>query len=80
MNEIKISGSSCITCFCTINDNILLTGDCSNSIRQWKINGENLIQEFLKEKSHESQIRMIEKYDNGLIVTCSDDASFKIWQ
>ena len=25
VNEIKISGSSCITCFCKINDNILLT-------------------------------------------------------
>jgi len=79
VNEIKIQGSSCITCFCKLNDNILLTGDCSNTIRQWKITGEFLIQEYLKEKSHGSQIRVIEKYDNGLIATCSDDGSFKIW-
>lgn len=79
VNEIKIPGSNCITCFCKLNDTFLLTGDCSNSIRQWKISGEFLIQEYLKEKSHGDQIRMIEKYENGLIVTCSDDGSLKIW-
>ena len=79
INEVKIPGSSCITCFCKLNDNILLTGDCSNSIRQFKITGEFLIQEKLKEKSHGSQIRMIENFNNGIIITCSDDESFKLW-
>lgn len=79
INEIKIPGSSCITCFCKLNDNILLTGDCSNTIRQFKISGEFLIQENLKEKSHGNQIRMIESFDNGIVITCSDDGSFKVW-
>lgn len=79
VNEIKIPGSSCITCFCKLNDNCLISGDCSCSIRQWKITEEFLIQEKSKEKVHGEQIRMIEKFDNGLIVTCSDDCSFKIW-
>lgn len=37
INEIKIPGSSCITRFCLLKDNILLIGDCSNAIRQFKI-------------------------------------------
>ena len=57
----------------------MLTGDCSNSIRQFKISGEFLIQEKLKEKSHGNQIRMIENFDTGIVITCSDDESFKLW-
>lgn len=79
INEVKIPGSSCITCFCKLTDNILLTGDCSNTIRQFKISEEFLIQEKLKEKAHGSQIRMMEKLDNGILITCSDDGSFKLW-
>ena len=63
INEIKMPGSNYITCFCKLNDNCLITGDCSCSIRQLKISEDNLIQEKSKEKAHECQIRMIEKFD-----------------
>ena len=79
INEVKIPGSSCITCFCLLNEHILLTGDCSNTIRQFKISDEFLVQEKIKENSHGSQIRMIEKFDNGVVITSSDDGSFKLW-
>ena len=79
INVIAIPGSSYITCFNKFNDNILLTGDCSCTIRQWKITGEFLNQQYFKEKSHDFQIRFIEKYENGLIITCSDDGSLKLW-
>ena len=36
MNKIKIPGTSCITCFYKLNDNILFIGDFSNTIRQLK--------------------------------------------
>ena len=32
-----------------------------------------------KENAHGSQIRMIRKNQDGLIITCSDDATIKIW-
>ena len=79
VNNIQVPGSNLITCIIKLNDNTLLTGDCSNAIRQWKISDDFLIQEYYKEKAHENQIRMIEKLDSGLIVSCSDDGFFKIW-
>ena len=79
VNEIKVQGSNYITCFCKLNDDFILTGDCSGSIRQWKFSGELLVEEYLKQNSHGAQIRMIEKFNNGLIVSCSDDTTLKIW-
>ena len=53
--------------------------DCLGNIKQWIIDEDNLILEKEKNKAHDGQIRMIRKNKDGLIITCSDDKSIKIW-
>ena len=41
--KIEIPGSSIIYGVCMLNKNMILTGEAAKTIRQWKIEGDNLI-------------------------------------
>ena len=53
---IDVPGARCIEGVCMLNQNILLTGDGANIIRQWRIEGDNLILVSKKEKAHNGPI------------------------
>ena len=80
IREIESTNSSVITSFVKIDKNCLLSADCNGNIKQWIINGDNLILENVKNNAHGGQIRMIRRNEEGLIITCSDDKSIKIWK
>ena len=50
IRKIEVPGSKWICGVCMLNKNMLLTGDCAKIIRQWKIEGDNLILISKKEK------------------------------
>jgi len=79
IREIKQDNSSCFTSFLKIDEYTLLSSDCTGKIRQWIIDDDNLILKSTKENAHNGQIRMIRKNQDGLIITCSDDSTIKIW-
>ena len=58
---------------------MLLTGDYSKIIRQWKIDGDNLILISKKEKAHDNFIDVLLNMGNGFIASGSDDNTIKIW-
>ena len=64
---------------CILNQNMLLTGDESKIIRQWRIEGDNLILISKKEKAHDDSIYGLLNLGNGHIASCSDDETIKIW-
>ena len=80
IKEIESENSSVITSFIKIDNKCLLSADCKGNIKQWIIDGDNLILENVKNNAHEGQIRMIRRNEEGLIITCSDDQSIKIWK
>ena len=79
IRKINVPNSSDITGVCLLNNKILLTGDCSKIIKQWKIEGDNLILISKKEKTHDSDIYALLNMGNGLIVSGSYDKTIKIW-
>ena len=79
IREIESNNFGCITSFLKLNEKILLTADYNGNIKQWIIDEENLILENVKLQAHNGQIRMIRKNRDGLIITCSDDKSIKVW-
>ena len=58
---------------------MLLTGDNKNIIRQWRIEGDNLILISKKEKAHDDSIYDLLNLGNGHIASCSRDETIKIW-
>ena len=76
---INVPNASWITGVCLLNKNILLTGDFSETIRQWKIEGDNLILISKKEKAHTNGINVLLNMGNGFIASGSDDKTIKIW-
>ena len=58
---------------------MLLTGDSSNTLRQWKIEGDNLILVSKKEKAHDDWILVLLNMGNGFIASGSADKTIKIW-
>ena len=54
-----------------IKKNMLLTGDYSKTIRQWKIDGGNLILISKKEQAHDKNIYVLLNMGNGLIASGS---------
>ena len=62
-----------------LNKNMLLTGDFAKIIRQWKIEGDNLILVSKKEKTHNNDINVLLNIGNGFIASCSSDHNIKIW-
>ena len=79
IRNIDIPNSGSIYGFCLLNKNILLTGDQSKSIKQWRIEGDNLILTSTKEKAHNDCINVLLKIGDGHIVSASDDNIIKIW-
>ena len=62
-----------------LNKNMLLTGDASKVLRQWKIEGDNLILVSKKEKAHDGWINVLLNIGNGFIASGSDDKTINIW-
>lgn len=79
IREIESNNSNCITSFLKLDYKGLLSVDCKGNIKQWIIYDNNLILENVKNNAHEGQIRMIRRNQEGLIITCSDDKSIKVW-
>ena len=75
---INVPGSSYIYSVCILNQNMLLTGDYSKIIRQWRIEGDNLILISKKEKTHDHYIYGLLNLGNGHIASCSRDTTIKI--
>ena len=79
VRTIEVPNASWITGVCLLNKDMLLTGDYSEIIRQWKIEGDNLILISKKEKVHENDINILLNMRNGFIASGSDDKTIKIW-
>ena len=58
---------------------MLLTGDESKIIRQWRIEGDNLILISKKENAHYDGIYDLLNLGNGHIASSSFDKTIKIW-
>ena len=76
---INVPGAGYIWGVCILNQNMLLTGDESKIIRQWRIEGDNLILISKKEKAHDGIITDLLNLGNGHIASCSRDETIKIW-
>ena len=76
---INVPGADCICGVCILNQNMLLTGDESKIIRQWRIEGDNLILISKKEKAHDHDITDLLNLGNGYIASGSLDMTIKIW-
>ena len=64
---------------CMLNQNMLLTGDSYGTIKQWRIEGDNLILISKKEKAHENTIYVLKNIGNGFIASFAGDNKIKIW-
>ena len=76
---IEVSNSRWIDAVCMLNENIILTGDNNSIIREWKIEGDNLILISKKEKAHSYKILALLNMGNGFIASGSADKLIKIW-
>ena len=76
---IDIFNSNSIVDTCMINENILLTGDERGTIREWRIEGDNLSLISKKVNAHNHTIYSLIKIGNGHITSGSFDNSIKIW-
>ena len=79
IRTINTSGSSDIDTICMINENQLLTGDSNHKIKQWKIEGDNLILISTKENVHNNEIWTILKIGDNHILTGDSSGEEKIW-
>ena len=79
IRKIEIPDSSWICGVCMLNKNMLLTGDQAKIIRQWKIEGDDLIMVSQKEDAHDNSINVLLNIGNGFIASGSYDYSIKIW-
>ena len=64
---------------CMLNKNMLLTGDDERMLRQWKLEGDDLILISKKGNTHNGDIVALLNLGNGYIASCSTDRSVKIW-
>ena len=76
---IDVPNSSFITGVSLLNENMLITGDFKMIIRQWKIEGDNLILISKKEQTHNDRVYVLLNMGNGLIASGSRDNTIKIW-
>ena len=76
---VEVKNSSWIRGFCFWNDNIFLTSDNNRVIREWKIEGNNLILISQKENAHDRYIFALLKLGNWNIASASADNSIIIW-
>ena len=76
---IEVPGASWICGICMVNKNMILTGDYSKVLRQWRIEGDNLILYSKNEKAHNDYINVLLNLGNGHIASGSKDKSIRIW-
>ena len=79
VRKVEIPNSNWNFGFCMINKDIFLTSDSKGVIRQWKIEGDNLVLISKKEKAHDNEIYALIKIGYGHIASASSDTSIKIW-
>ena len=79
IREIKVPDSGWIRSACILNENIIITGDDKSTIREWKIEGDNLILISKKENAHNDWIITLLNIGNGYIASGSVDKLIKIW-
>ena len=79
IREIKVPDSGWIYGACMLNENIILTGDNESTIREWKIEGGNLILISQKRKAHNDWILTLLNIGNRYIASGSFDTLIKIW-
>ena len=60
-----------------LNENMLLTGDYTEIIRQWRIEGDNLILTSQKENIHDDYINVLINIGDGHIASGSSDYTIK---
>ena len=76
---IDSPGSGGISAVCLLNAKTILTGDDSGIIKQWKIEGDNLILISKKEKTHSNYISSLLKTVDGHVVSGSADHKIRFW-
>ena len=76
---INVPEAGCILGVCILNQNMLLTGDDQSTIRQWRIDDDNLILISKKEEAHDDNIIDLLNLGNGHIASGSWDKTIKIW-
>ena len=76
---IEVPDSNWILGVCALNKNMILTGDYSKAMNQWKIEGDNIKLIAKKEKAHNDNISLICNLGNGYIASGSDNSSIIIW-
>ena len=76
---INVPDADWIFAVCMLNQNMLLTGEQAKIIRQWRIEGDNLILISKKEKAHDDYILDLINLGNGHIASGSGDKTIKIW-
>ena len=79
IRQIDIPNANWINGVCRLNNNEIITGDNSNTLREWKIEKDNLILISKKENAHNGFINVILNLGNEHFVTASDDKTIKIW-
>ena len=79
IRNVEVPNSKWNFGFCKINKDIFLTSDSKGIIREWKIEGDNLILISKKEKAHDNEIYAVINLGNGHIASSSSDTSIKIW-
>ena len=80
INRIDISNSGFISNACILNNNILLTSDSNSKIKQWKIEGDNLILISEKENVHDKKwIKTLLNLNNGHFISGGDDGVINYW-
>jgi len=63
-----------------LNKNIILTGDSTRKIKQWRIDGDNLILISSKEEAHKNRIWALINLRDGHILSGSYDGEINLWQ
>jgi len=78
---IDVPNSKLIIGVCMLNENILFTGDSNGIIREWKIEGDNLILISQKENAHKDEINTLINIGvgDGHIASGAKDKLIKIW-